>query len=228
MSDKSDNPKAPMKITHVSGGSVSSLKPEHYSFGEPISIREGPLSGLSGIFEGEMKESHRASVLIELLGRKTRLVISSDMIGPIDSTMAYYSAAAGPGSVRTLGSNTTITLESGTTHVSEGSPQVRVEKSVGVQWENLSSRGKPAIGPRESRLTPRSKSSWFRTFSFFVPKTIGEPWLGDLHEVRQTMDREGNSQQRIEWATATQLVWLLLHWVYGQFRDFFTFCKNRD
>ena len=53
-----------------------------YRFGEPITIKEGPFSGLEAVFEQEMKGSERVAVLLELLGRQTRLVLSSEMIGP--------------------------------------------------------------------------------------------------------------------------------------------------
>jgi len=46
-------------------------------------IREGPLSGLEAVFDREMKGSERVAVLLELLGRQTRLVLSSEMISRV-------------------------------------------------------------------------------------------------------------------------------------------------
>ena len=46
-------------------------------------IREGPFSGLEAIFEQEMKGSERVAVLLEILGRRTRLVLSSEMIARV-------------------------------------------------------------------------------------------------------------------------------------------------
>jgi hypothetical protein len=52
---------------------------------------------------------------------------------------------------------------------------------------------------------------WLNTASFFVPKTIREPWLGDLREDRKRMAAAGCSRRTILWATLTQIVWLALH-----------------
>lgn len=60
---------------------VAQIQPRIYRAGEPIMIKEGPFSGLEAVFEREMKGSQRVAVLLELLGRRTRLVLSSEMIG---------------------------------------------------------------------------------------------------------------------------------------------------
>ena len=52
---------------------------------------------------------------------------------------------------------------------------------------------------------------WLNTASFFVPKTIREPWLGDLREDRKRMAAAGCSRRMILWATLTQLSLLALH-----------------
>ncbi len=52
---------------------------------------------------------------------------------------------------------------------------------------------------------------WLNTASFFVPKTIREPWLGDLREDRKRMAAAGCSRRMIVWATLTQLSLLALH-----------------
>jgi transcriptional antiterminator RfaH len=59
---------------------IAQIQSQIYRVGDPIRIREGPLSGLEAIFEREMGGSERVAVLLELLGRRTRLVLSSEMI----------------------------------------------------------------------------------------------------------------------------------------------------
>jgi len=62
---------------------VAEIKPRPYRTGEPVLIREGPLSGLEAVFDREMKGSERVAVLLELLGRQTRLVLSNEMISRV-------------------------------------------------------------------------------------------------------------------------------------------------
>ena len=62
---------------------MAEIKPRPYRTGEPILIREGPLSGIEAVFDREMKGSERVAVLLELLGRQTRLVLSSEMISRV-------------------------------------------------------------------------------------------------------------------------------------------------
>ncbi len=64
-------------------GGVAEFKPRPYRYGETILIREGPLSGLEAVFEREMKGNERVAVLLELLGRQTRLVLSSEIISRV-------------------------------------------------------------------------------------------------------------------------------------------------
>lgn len=59
---------------------------------------------------------------------------------------------------------------------------------------------------------PARRSDWFKTFTYFIPKLIREPWVGDIHETREEMASEGYSRVMIEWATIVQLVLLILHW----------------
>ena len=62
---------------------MAEFKPRPYRAGEPVLVREGPFAGLEAIFEREMAGSERVTILLELLGRHTRLVISSEMIARI-------------------------------------------------------------------------------------------------------------------------------------------------
>jgi len=47
---------------------------------------------------------------------------------------------------------------------------------------------------------------------YCIPKSISEPWLGDICEMRETMRLEGYSQRAIIWATISQFCLLLIHW----------------
>lgn len=62
---------------------VAQVQPRMYQTGEPVMISEGPFSGLEAIFDREMKGSERVAVLLEILGRRTRLVLSSEMISRV-------------------------------------------------------------------------------------------------------------------------------------------------
>ena len=62
---------------------VAQIQPRPYRVGEPVRIKEGPLAGLEALFEQEMKGSERVAVLLEILGRQTRIVLSSEMIGRV-------------------------------------------------------------------------------------------------------------------------------------------------
>lgn len=62
---------------------VAEIKPRPYRSGEPVMIREGPFAGLEAMFEREMMGSERVAILLELLGRQTRLVLSSEMIARV-------------------------------------------------------------------------------------------------------------------------------------------------
>ncbi|HXV79913.1 MAG TPA: transcription/translation regulatory transformer protein RfaH, partial [Candidatus Binatia bacterium] len=51
--------------------------------GDAVKINEGPFSGLEAIFEKKMKGSERVAVLLDILGRQTRLVLPSETIEKI-------------------------------------------------------------------------------------------------------------------------------------------------
>jgi transcription elongation factor/antiterminator RfaH len=81
-------------IAEVGGAIVTSLRercPEGIAQielmsakpGDPVKINEGPFSGLEAIFEKKMKGSERVAVLLEILGRQTRLVLPSETIEKI-------------------------------------------------------------------------------------------------------------------------------------------------
>lgn len=56
------------------------IEPRRYTPGEKVLIREGALSGLEGVFECEMKAKDRVAVLLEFLGRQTRIVVERHQI----------------------------------------------------------------------------------------------------------------------------------------------------
>ncbi len=64
-------------------GGVAEIKPRPYRAGETVMIKEGPFAGLGAIFEQEMAGSERVAILLDLLGRHTRLVLSSEMIARV-------------------------------------------------------------------------------------------------------------------------------------------------
>jgi transcriptional antiterminator RfaH len=51
--------------------------------GDVVRINEGPFSGLEAIFERTLKGSERVAVLLDILGRQTRLELPSETIAKI-------------------------------------------------------------------------------------------------------------------------------------------------
>ena len=51
--------------------------------GDMVRINEGPFSGLEAVFQQKLKGSERVAVLLEILGRQTRIVVPSEMIAKI-------------------------------------------------------------------------------------------------------------------------------------------------
>jgi transcriptional antiterminator RfaH len=49
--------------------------------GDLVRINEGPFSGLEAVFESTLKGSERVAVLLDILGRQTRLVLPAETIG---------------------------------------------------------------------------------------------------------------------------------------------------
>lgn len=59
---------------------VAQIRLRPYKAGERVVVREGPFSGLEAIFERDMKGPDRVAILLEILGRQTRLILTSEMI----------------------------------------------------------------------------------------------------------------------------------------------------
>jgi transcriptional antiterminator RfaH len=51
--------------------------------GDKVRINEGPFSGLEAIFEQKLKGNERVAVLLDILGRQTRLVLPSETIAKL-------------------------------------------------------------------------------------------------------------------------------------------------
>jgi transcriptional antiterminator RfaH len=61
-------------------GGFAKIEPRRYTAGEKVVIREGALAGLEGLFECEVKAKDRVAVLLEFLGRQTRIVVDRHQI----------------------------------------------------------------------------------------------------------------------------------------------------
>lgn len=64
-------------------GGVARLEPVPIRPGDVVRINEGPFAGLEAIFERKMKGNERVAVLLEILGRQTRLELPGETIGKI-------------------------------------------------------------------------------------------------------------------------------------------------
>jgi transcription elongation factor/antiterminator RfaH len=61
-------------------GGVAEIDPVAAKPGDVVRINEGPFAGFEAIFEQKLKGSERVAVLLEILGRETRLVLPSEII----------------------------------------------------------------------------------------------------------------------------------------------------
>jgi transcriptional antiterminator RfaH len=64
-------------------GGIAQIEPLRVKAGDVVRINEGPFAGLEAIFEQSLKDSERVAVLLEILGRQTRLVLPSETIEKI-------------------------------------------------------------------------------------------------------------------------------------------------
>lgn len=51
--------------------------------GDIVRINEGPFSGLEAVFERKLRGSDRVAVLLDILGRQTRVVLPHEIIGKL-------------------------------------------------------------------------------------------------------------------------------------------------
>ncbi len=59
---------------------IADIETVPFSPGDTVKINEGPFAGLEAIFEKKMKGSERVAVLLEILGRHTRLVLPGEAV----------------------------------------------------------------------------------------------------------------------------------------------------
>ena len=64
-------------------GGVAQIEAVTAKPGDTVRINEGPFSGLEAVFERALKGSERVAVLLEILGRQTRLVLPGETISKI-------------------------------------------------------------------------------------------------------------------------------------------------
>jgi transcriptional antiterminator RfaH len=64
-------------------GGIAEIDPVNAKPGDRVKINEGPFSGLEAIFEQNLRGSERVAVLLEILGRQTRIVLPRETIGRI-------------------------------------------------------------------------------------------------------------------------------------------------
>jgi len=64
-------------------GGVAEIDSVDAKAGDVVRINEGPFSGLEAIFQQKLKGSERVAVLLEILGRQTRVVLPSETIAKV-------------------------------------------------------------------------------------------------------------------------------------------------
>jgi len=64
-------------------GDIAEIDPVNAKPGDVVRINEGPFSGLEAVFEQKLRGSERVAVLLDILGRQTRIVLPSETIGKI-------------------------------------------------------------------------------------------------------------------------------------------------
>jgi transcriptional antiterminator RfaH len=62
---------------------VAQVDPVVAKPGDVVRINEGPFSGFEAIFQQKLKGSERVAVLLEILGRETRIVLPSEIIAKV-------------------------------------------------------------------------------------------------------------------------------------------------
>ncbi|HEY7556792.1 MAG TPA: transcription termination/antitermination NusG family protein [Candidatus Binatia bacterium] len=61
-------------------GGVAEIDPLRLAPGEIVRIQEGPFAGVEAIFQRALKDSERVAVLLEILGRQTKLELPAEAI----------------------------------------------------------------------------------------------------------------------------------------------------
>jgi transcription elongation factor/antiterminator RfaH len=61
-------------------GGVAEIDPLKIAPGEVVRIQDGPFAGVDAIFQTALKDSERVAVLLEILGRQTKLELPAESI----------------------------------------------------------------------------------------------------------------------------------------------------
>jgi transcriptional antiterminator RfaH len=64
-------------------GGIAQIDPVSANAGDLVRIKEGPFTGLEAIFDRKLKGSERVAVLLEILGRQTRIVLPGESIAKV-------------------------------------------------------------------------------------------------------------------------------------------------
>lgn len=64
-------------------GGIAEIDPLNARPGDAVRINEGPFSGLEAIFQGTLKGSERVAVLLDILGRQTRMILPRETIAKV-------------------------------------------------------------------------------------------------------------------------------------------------
>jgi hypothetical protein len=74
---------------------------------------------------------------------------------------------------------------------------------------------RPERDQRRGSGAPR----WLSTLELMIPKSVREPWFGDLIEDRVRLVVAGQSRAAIELSSAFQVILILVHWTVRVTRD---------
>jgi hypothetical protein len=94
-----------------------------------------------------------------------------------------------------------------------GTPvEVRIPTVRRIVMVPVGARGK--LDPA-STTRPVPAVLWLDAISFFIPKSIREPFLGDLREDLAGKAAKGHSRASIWWAAISQVAILALRWAWS-------------
>jgi len=149
-------------------------------------------------------------------------VVPSAWLGGATTTLGGVSATLGARAMTAhLGSSGGVVITPGAGSLTLAPQHLEVNVSDDVSVEDSSESPSRLFQPQapdglvmntsvSDSEAPVRGSNWLTRLTWFIPKEIREPWRGDLLEDREKMASEGCSRLHIEWASVTQLLWLLL------------------
>jgi hypothetical protein len=115
------------------------------------------------------------------------------------------------GSVFLMAGTATVTIEA-TGELVVGTTD-GVRRIVGIPAEAL---GLPHVEPA-STGRPVPLLRWLDEIAFFIPKSIREPFFGDLCEDLVSKAATGDSNASLWWVAVSQVAVLALRWVWSNF-----------